>query len=230
MYKICSRCQKSKLIHNFSIDNRAKSGISCRCKDCDHYYSQINKTHIQQYKKRYYKLNKEKLKQEHKQYYTENKVRLLIRSKEYQQTHRDQINETKKQYRKRHNKNIKDNANQYLKFRRNTDIEFKLRESLRCRFYQAIRGNYKKGSAIKDLGCTVDYLKKYLESKFYPNPETGELMTWKNYGKLGWHIDHIIPLSSFNLTDIKESQKAVHYTNLQPLWYKENLSKGSKLN
>jgi hypothetical protein len=63
---------------------------------------------------------------------------------------------------------------------------------------------------------------KYLESKF----QSG--MTWENYGKNGWHIDHIRPLSSFNLIDDKQLKLACHYTNLQPLWAKDNLVKSNK--
>jgi hypothetical protein len=52
-------------------------------------------------------------------------------------------------------------------------------------------------------------------------------MSWGNYGQ--WHIDHIIPLSSFNLLEEQQFKIACHYTNLQPLWAKENLSKGNKI-
>lgn len=54
-------------------------------------------------------------------------------------------------------------------------------------------------------------------------------MTWENWGRGGWHIDHILPVSSFNLSDPDQFFKAFHFTNLQPLWERENLSKGSRL-
>jgi hypothetical protein len=62
-------------------------------------------------------------------------------------------------------------------------------------------------------------LKIHLESKFQPG------MTWENHGRNGWHIDHIKPLCSFDLTDLMQLRQACHYTNLQPLWAKENLRK-----
>jgi hypothetical protein len=87
----------------------------------------------------------------------------------------------------------------------------------------AIKFGYKSGSAVKDLGCSIEECKKYIESQFK------ESMTWENWGVYGWHLDHKIPLDSFDLTDREQFLKACHYTNLQPLWAKENLSKGNKI-
>jgi len=53
-------------------------------------------------------------------------------------------------------------------------------------------------------------------------------MTWDNYGKTGWHVDHIKPLTRFDLTEETEVVKAVHYTNLQPLWAVDNIRKSNK--
>lgn len=99
-------------------------------------------------------------------------------------------------------------------------LEAKIRIRLRQRLYHAIKGDYKTGSAVQDLGCSICYFKKYIESKF----TTG--MSWDNYGM--WHIDHIIPLSHFDLTDREQFLRACHYTNLQPLWAGDNLSKSNK--
>jgi len=54
-------------------------------------------------------------------------------------------------------------------------------------------------------------------------------MTWDNWTLDGWHIDHIKPLASFDLTDRKQLLEACHYTNLQPLWAKDNLTKNDKI-
>ena len=102
------------------------------------------------------------------------------------------------------------------------DPLYRLERNLRKRLAMAIKKNSKAGSAVKDLGCSVAEFKKYLESKFEPG------MTWGNYGKYGWHIDHIKPLSKFNLTDPKEIKQACHYLNMQPMWWQDNLSKGDK--
>jgi len=113
--------------------------------------------------------------------------------------------------------------------KRKNCIYTKIKENLRSRTYQAIKNNQKSGSAIKDLGCSVEKLKQYLENKFYPHPITLENMTWDNYGLYGWHIDHVVPLSLFDLTDPKQFIKACNYTNLQPLWAEENLKKGASV-
>ncbi len=91
-----------------------------------------------------------------------------------------------------------------------TNFSFNLSRRLRNRLYIAIKSKQKVGSAIRDLGCSITFLKKYIASKFYEN------MTWSNWGKV-WQLDHIEELHTFDLTDRKQFLKAVHYTNLQPL-------------
>lgn len=98
--------------------------------------------------------------------------------------------------------------------------EFLLKRILRKRISEALKRNIKNTSAVGDLGCSIDFCRKYLESKFQPG------MDWNNYGE--WHIDHVVPLNSFNLNNPEEARKACHYTNLQPLWAFDNLSKGAK--
>ncbi|MGH7974962.1 MAG: hypothetical protein ACREBR_05525 [bacterium] len=90
------------------------------------------------------------------------------------------------------------------------DVNFKLSVRLRHRLYEAIKGDYKSGSAVRDLGCSIDFLKQYIESKF----QSG--MSWDNWGEV-WELDHIRELSTFDLTDSNQLKQAVNYTNLQPL-------------
>lgn len=118
---------------------------------------------------------------------------------------------------------FKNRVRRYTNFKFKTNPQFKLKKNLRHRLRDAIKNETKVGSAVKDLGCTIEELKIYFEKQFV------EGMTWENHGNHGWHIDHIIPLSSFDLTDREQFLKACHYTNLQPLWAKDNLSKGSKV-
>ena len=111
-------------------------------------------------------------------------------------------------------------------------LKNRLRANLRSRLNKAIKGNYKTGSAVGDLGCSIEEFKLYIEAQFNPNFKKIGLpmaMTWDNWSRKGWHMDHIIPLSHFDLSDPEQLKKAVHYTNLQPMWAKENLSKSNKL-
>jgi hypothetical protein len=71
-------------------------------------------------------------------------------------------------------------------------------------------------STFKWIGCSPEELKAHLESLFT------EGMTWENYGKDGWHVDHIRPICSFTA---EEWEQVNHYTNLQPLWAEDNLAK-----
>jgi hypothetical protein len=121
----------------------------------------------------------------------------------------------------------KDRTNAQAIERRKTDVNFKIACNLRSRISTAVRKGFKSGSAVRDLGCSIEELKSYFIPMFYMNPETGEIMSWDNYGE--WHIDHIKPLISFDLTDREQCLKACHYTNLQPLWAKENIAKGGRI-
>lgn len=111
-------------------------------------------------------------------------------------------------------------AAKIAKERYSSDLNYKLRSVLRARLNQALKHNLKSGSAVNDLGCSVEGLKTYLESKFKMG------MTWDNWSRNGWHIDHIEPLSKFDLTNELELKIACHYTNLQPMWASENIKKG----
>ena len=110
---------------------------------------------------------------------------------------------------------------EYKRKREHEDVNFKITNNIRTRMWYALR-TYQSTWSAKNLGCSVIDLKKHLEAQF----QLG--MTWDNYGLKGWHIDHIRPLSSFDLGNISDLKKACHYSNLQPLWAKENLKKGNK--
>lgn len=103
------------------------------------------------------------------------------------------------------------------------DIGFRITWTVRGRLHRALKGKIKAHTMVEMLGCTPSQLKEYLESKFT------EGMSWENHGTHGWHVDHIRPLSSFDLTDPQQQLIATHHTNLQPLWAKDNLSKSNKI-
>ena len=108
----------------------------------------------------------------------------------------------------------------YNRERRKIDLDFKLRCIIRERLTKMIRN--KSSSSSFNLGCSIQQLRAHLESNFQPG------MSWHNYGRTGWHIDHIRPLADFDLTDSRQLQQACHYTNLQPLWASDNLRTGAR--
>lgn len=119
------------------------------------------------------------------------------------------------------------------KFKLATDIEYKLKKTLRKRVLSAIKKvkndlNIEVNKCAKTLdllGCSLSELKIHLENQFT------EGMNWQNhgYGDDKWHIDHIRPCASFDLTDPEQQKQCFHYTNLQPLWQKDNLIKKDKI-
>ena len=107
--------------------------------------------------------------------------------------------------------------------RRRTDPHIRIRDTLSLRMRLALKEqNLTKRNTTADLvGCSIPFLKKHLEKKFQKG------MTWSNHGRFGWHIDHIIPCSSFDLSDHIQQKKCFNFRNLQPLWAEENIKKSN---
>lgn len=101
------------------------------------------------------------------------------------------------------------------------DPNFRLRCNISSRLSHALSNGHKSLKTMELLGCSLEEFWQHLESQFQPG------MTRENYGK--WHVDHIKPCISFDLTKISQQKECFHYTNLQPLWAEENLKKGSKI-
>jgi len=112
--------------------------------------------------------------------------------------------------------------NKCRKIRKQIDPTYKLSCNLRRRQLLAIQGKCKYGKTFDLVGCTPEFLRVYIESKF------ADGMSWDNYGYYGWHIDHIRPCSSFDLSNPSKQKECFHYTNLQPLWAKDNFKKSDK--
>lgn len=244
MQQVCCRCKLPKDFSLFNVDKSKKLGIGSTCRPCLKEYSKEyrleNKEEITKNKSDYYfknkdtitvrnkkwrEDNKEKLSISKKLYHLENKDTILQKHKIYYQNNKEVIKGKTQIYAHKNRKKINKRAIKYSKKRRDNDPNFKLTGILRHRLWLALKGDFKSGSAVRDLGCTIEELKIRLESLFQPG------MSWDNWGigKGKWNLDHIIPLISFDLTDHEQLLKAVHYTNLQPLWATENSQKSDKL-
>ena len=112
---------------------------------------------------------------------------------------------------------------------RRTNLKYRLALQMRTRVNQFlnIKKITKKNKTFEYVGCTPSELKLHLEKQFHNNPETNEPMTWMNWTLDGWHIDHKDPLDQAK--NEEDAKRLCHYTNLQPMWAKENLKKGSKI-
>lgn len=204
--KVCSKCGVEKELDKFKI--RSDTGKPRgQCKKCR-----------AKYLKEYEKRNAERIARVKKEYGEKNKE--IISAKNMQKI-KKQCAPSRELYRENHAHKRKI-RNEYHKRRMENDIEYRLSRIVRGRLHSMIKLSDGQ-SKIDLIGCSLTELRKHLENKF----ELG--MTWDNHGFDGWHIDHIIPLSSFDLSDEKEVVRACHYTNLQPLWAEDNFSKGDRL-
>ena len=220
MTKKCNKCLKEKPINEFNNHKGGKYGVMANCKLCRKLYT-----------KKYRETNKEKEFLRHKKYRLENANKEKQRASIFYQKNKSKINE----YRKNYNLLNKDkvslqfkiagekwrNKNKhYVAKRRETDYMYKIRVNLTSRINRFFKYSKmtKNCKTMDILGISIEGFKEHLESKFT------ERMNFNNYGMRGWHIDHIIPLSSAETEE--EIIKLCHYTNLQPLWWDENIKKG----
>ena len=155
--------------------------------------------------------NKEDAAAYQKVYRKENKEKLSAQHKVYYAENKEKILAQKKGYKREKYKN---------------DPNFKMRTLLRNRLRKVLKGNTKTGPTMKLVGCTVAELWLHIEGLFEPG------MTRENNGNGEgfWHLDHKIPCCSFDFSDPEQQKICFHYTNLQPLWCKDNLAKGAKYN
>jgi hypothetical protein len=195
MTKICSKCKLDKPIDDFPTIGEY---IRTYCKECQQ--------------------------KVFKKWHEENKAQRASYSRIYNQNYWRQTQDILRPKRKRYyEKHYKHRHNARRRERIKTEPEYRLKNVLRSRIGQFVVGKNKSAKTMELLGCSLDELRVYLESRF----KSG--MTWETYGRKGWHIDHIQPCTSFDLLDPKQQRQCFHYSNLQPLWWNENISKGNKI-
>ncbi len=223
--KICNICGKKKKINLFYRKRSHLDGHCSECKECHikkgkelRKLRSPRRESIELLKNGYkYCLRCKKKKKINDFYFLKSKKWIQSRCKVCQNelAHFWQINNKDKVkiIQKRHYPKVKK--------RYKTDVNIKLRHQLGSRISKAIRGYSKSKSTMELLGCSIAFLKKYLEYNFKKG------MTWANYGSQ-WSVDHIRPCVSFDLSKAEEQKKCFFYKNLQPLWRIENIKKGAK--
>jgi hypothetical protein len=222
MEKKCSKCDISKPLEQFPNDPKFSGGKRGTCKEC-----RLNKwvpdgdeiiVCTTCGEEKVYTLFSKKGKQ--KPY--ECKACLNARERDRRSGNPEEYNKKKREsYQVRKNK-INETRRKNLQRRRDEEPRYRVMMALHVRLYDAVKHQrgVKSAKTLELLSCTVDQLQTFLEAEFTDG------MTWENYGE--WHIDHIRPCASFNLEDPEEQKKCFHWTNLQPLWARDNIMKGDK--
>jgi hypothetical protein len=156
-------------------------------------------------------------------YFAENKNKIKKVQMTYYATHKEDYRKRAKKWYLKNKNQIREVRKIYKRTQRKNNPIFKLKENFRRRIRQAIlnQNSTKANKTYLLLGCSPYEYKNYLESKFQKG------MSWENYGK--WHIDHVRPCVSFDLSKEEEQYKCFHYSNTQPLWAADNLKKKDKI-
>ena len=205
----CNQCKLIKTLDDtyFKKSNTNKYGFRPVCKEC-----------VLEYQRRYRKDRSQLLREKRRKHYIliQEKVKLWDLNSKANIKARALIDPAYARKTKQAN-----NARHMGKYKSN--IIYKLRHRLRSRISTAVRKGYKTLKFCEYLGCDLQTLKKHLEDQFQPG------MSWDNHGNSGWHIDHILPLSAFDLENEEQLRIAGNYKNLQPLWAKDNLIKSNKI-
>jgi len=236
--KKCKYCNIEKPLNEFYKQNGGKYGVRSLCIECCKKYYKIlrskeenklkakiyreeHKEEMRIYHKKNYLENKELISQRNKNWRIKNKKKKAESDRNYQLKNSEKLRLYRKEYRE--NQLNRDRINKQRNKQRNENFYIKLNHKMGASIRKALKSN-KNGRHWESLvGYTLEDLKKHLESQFQ------EGMTWENYGK--WHIDHIIPISLFNINGIKSKgfKKCWSLENLRPLWAKENMKKHNNI-
>jgi hypothetical protein len=160
-----------------------------------------------------------------KRHYLKNREKRLQYFSDWQKDNRDRLNDYHQKWREKNIDKHREYKRKYEKHRKDTDPLYKLISNFRTAIYQVLKESNveKNGHYFDILGYTPEELINHLEKQFT------EGMTWENYGE--FHIDHKLPISSFNIKEIgdEEFMKCWSLDNLQPMWGEENIRKSNKV-
>jgi hypothetical protein len=173
-----------------------------------------NATKCREYYKQYRSLNKEKCKEAVGKWKRSNPTYW----KQYQSEHREQTRAYENAWKKSNRSKVRLTEKRHLDKNPNR----RLRTNLSRRIRRALNGFVKKFSTAEFTGCTLEELRSRVSSQFKPG------MSWDNYGTV-WHIDHILPCASFDLSKLEDQRRCFHFSNLQPLFAIENIQKGARI-
>lgn len=226
--KQCNTCKEEKSVLLFSPSFDGKFGVRGSCKGCCNKkakdYRVRNRDIVLEKGKQHYYNNKDYYKNKHAEWVNNNFERNKENAKKYRDANKDRISKLSKEYNIRNKERIRLQVNAYSKKKRSQDVLFKLKGNIRTRMRMFLnnRSIRKPESVIKLLGTDIETVKKHIEKQFKKG------MRWNNYGAGHdkWNLDHILPLSLAKTEE--DLARLSHYTNLQPMWAKENQEKKNK--
>lgn len=197
--RICLGCAEFKCWGNFTKAAKGHNGRASRCRDCAKAYYQRNRAVIAERTAKRYKAKKSSIIAYVRKHYQENRAEILEKQKAYRATPKAKEND--KRFRNR--------------------PERRMSNAIRCGIRKALKGGRKSEPTWKMLGYSLQDFVEHIERQFVDG------MSWDNYGQ--WHIDHIVPVTSFSHLPPNECVKrAWHLPNLRPLWALENMRKNGK--
>lgn len=243
--KICSICGKLKDIECFWKHATVSDGRRPECKECGSVKAKERSEKYEKFEQisekiccrcgiikniDEFSLNRAKKSQRNghckecqKEYLEKNKESISKRTKELRLKNKEYILERERKYREKNREKINENKRIYEKNRKKQDPDFRITASLRNFVHKSISRQCKKERRSFELfGVSIDKIKLWLEMNF----EEG--MSWDNYGLDGWTIDHIEPCSNFDLSDPEEQKKCMNWSNLTPMWHKDNNAKNNR--
>jgi len=224
--KKCRICQQEKPLIDFSPDGSSKDKYRNDCKKCNcdarKKWQRENLDKVLEKNRKWRANNKEHVIKYRETNLEKTREQARVRYKTNENVRLKRIQSAKKYRDNPLNKPIIRATQKKLRDKYSKNPIWKLKYNMRRRLLFVLNGHRKSDTTKKLVGCSWEYLKEHLQSQFKDG------MTWENYGLHGWHVDHIKPCNSFDFSNPEEQSRCFHYTNLQPLWAKDNLSKGDK--
>jgi hypothetical protein len=254
--KNCTKCGLLKSLNDYYFE-KAKSKYRSECKSCtvnngkkyrennpEKYkegylrYGNENREDIRRREKERRQSDIEKARSKRREYYNNNRERLngynrksynnnrdinIQKRKQWYQDNKESHAIARERYAEQNKENLQAARRKWENQRLKEDVNYSLQKALRGRIRSAVKGVYKKNKSTEYLiGCTIGEFRKHIEKQFKDG------MSWDNWSQFGWHIDHKIPLSWFNLANENCRLMAFNYKNMQPLWWDDNIKKNNK--
>lgn len=229
--KTCSKCKTAKALTEFGKQAQSLDGYAYWCKSCRKAHglkyslnlSEEQKEHKRKYAKEYRKNNPDLIREGNRNYRDKYREKVRKYAREYYLRNKEQLDGYSRKWKKK-------NREKALEYQRKSNTRRKNQPEIRLEQFMrnGIRLSLETGTNgmwRNFVNYSIKELKVHLEKQFEPE------MSWENYGRNGWHIDHTIPITAFNIRSLRDIdfQRCWALDNLRPMWESANISKGNKL-